>query len=166
MRSKQERTKMEKHPMTVTGKNKLDTELKNLLQVERPAVIKAIEVARGHGDLSENADYDAAKERQGFIESRIGEIQAKIAVADVIDPATVKSDKIVFGATVYLLDLDTDEKKTYKLVGVDEADIKEGLLSVFSPLGRALIGKKKSSVVEFNSPKGDKEYEVVKFEFK
>jgi len=157
---------MEKHPMTVTGKNKLDTELKNLLQVERPAVIKAIEVARGHGDLSENADYDAAKERQGFIESRIGEIQAKIAVADVIDPATVKSDKIVFGATVYLLDLDTDEKKTYKLVGVDEADIKEGLLSVFSPLGRALIGKKKSSVVEFNSPKGDKEYEVVKFEFK
>jgi len=157
---------MEKHPMTVTGKNKLDEELKNLLQVERPAVIKAIEVARGHGDLSENADYDAAKEMQGFIESRIGEIQAKIAVADVIDPAEVKSDKIVFGATVELLDLDSDETKKYKLVGVDEADIKEGLLSVFSPLGRALIGKKKSDIVEFNSPKGDKEYEVVKFEFK
>jgi transcription elongation factor GreA len=157
---------MEKHPMTVTGKNKLDAELKNLLQVERPAVIKAIEVARGHGDLSENADYDAAKERQGFIESRIGEIQAKIAVADVIDTSKVKSDKIVFGATVQLLDLDTDESKTYKLVGVDEANVKEGLLSVFSPLGRALIGKKKSSIVEFNSPKGDKEFEVVKFEFK
>lgn len=157
---------MEKHPMTVTGKNKLDSELKNLLQVERPAVIKAIEVARGHGDLSENADYDAAKERQGFIESRIGEIQAKIAVADVIDTSTIKSDKIVFGATVELLDLDTDESRVYKLVGVDEANVKEGLLSVFSPLGRALIGKKKSSVVEFSSPKGDKEYEVVKFEFK
>ena len=157
---------MEKHPMTVTGKNKLDEELKNLLQVERPAVIKAIEEARGHGDLSENADYDAAKERQGFIESRIGEIQAKLAVADVVDPAEIKSDKIVFGATVELLDLDTDETKKYKLVGVDEANIKEGLLSVFSPLGRALIGKKKSDVVEFNSPKGDKEYEVVKFEFK
>lgn len=157
---------MEKHPMTVTGKNKLDSELKNLLQVERPAVIKAIEVARGHGDLSENADYDAAKERQGFIESRIGEIQAKIAVADVIDTSKIKSDKIVFGATVELLDLDTDESRVYKLVGVDEANVKEGLLSVFSPLGRALIGKKKSSVVEFSSPKGDKEYEVVKFEFK
>jgi len=157
---------MEKHPMTVNGKNKLDAELKNLLQVERPAVIKAIEVARGHGDLSENADYDAAKEKQGFIESRIGEIQAKIAVADVIDTSKIKSDKIVFGATVQLLDLDTDETKTYKLVGVDEANVKEGLLSVFSPLGRALIGKKKSSIVEFNSPKGDKEFEVVKFEFK
>jgi len=140
--------------------------LKNLLQVERPAVIKAIEVARGHGDLSENADYDAAKERQGFIESRIGEIQAKIAVAEVIDPAEVTSDKIVFGATVELLDLDSDETKKYQLVGVDEANIKEGLLSVFSPLGRALIGKKKADIVEFNSPKGDKEYEVVKFSFK
>jgi len=157
---------MEKHPMTVTGKNKLDEELKNLLQVERPAVIKAIEVARGHGDLSENADYDAAKERQGFIEARIGEIQAKIAVAEVVDPAEVKSDKIVFGATVELLDLDSDETKKYQLVGVDEASIKDGLLSVFSPLGRALIGKKKSDIVEFNSPKGDKEYEVVKFSFK
>ena len=157
---------MEKHPMTVEGKSRLDEELKNLLQVERPAVIKAIEVARGHGDLSENADYDAAKERQGFIESRIGEIQAKLAVAEVIDPKEIKSDKIVFGATVELLDLDTDAATTYKLVGVDEADVKAGLLSVFSPLGRALIGKKKKDIVEFSSPKGDKEYEVVKFSFK
>jgi transcription elongation factor GreA len=156
---------MEKHPMTVEGKNKLDEELKNLLQVERPAVIKAIEVARGHGDLSENADYDAAKERQGFIEARIGEIQAKLAVAEVVDPKEINSDKIVFGATVKLLDLDTDASTTYKLVGVDEADVKSGLLSVFSPLGRALIGKKKSDIVEFNSPKGDKEYEVVEFLF-
>lgn len=157
---------MEKHPMTIEGKTKLDEELKNLLQVERPAVIKAIEVARGHGDLSENADYDAAKERQGFIEARIGEIQAKLAVAEVIDPKEIKSDKIVFGATAYLLDLETDSPLKYKLVGVDEADVKLGLISVFSPLGRALIGKKKGDIVEFNSPKGDKEYEVVKFEFK
>ncbi len=157
---------MEKHPMTIEGKAKLDEELKDLLQVQRPAVIKAIEVARGHGDLSENADYDAAKERQGFIEARIGEIQAKLAVAEVVDPNDIKSDKIVFGATVYLLDLDTDAELTYKLVGVDEADVKLGLISVFSPLGRALIGKKKDDVVEFSSPKGDKEYEVTKFEFK
>ncbi|MGH1468249.1 MAG: transcription elongation factor GreA [Bdellovibrionales bacterium] len=157
---------MEKHPMTIEGKARLDEELKDLLQVQRPAVIKAIEVARGHGDLSENADYDAAKERQGFIEARIGEIQAKLAVAEVIDPKDIKSDKIVFGATVYLLDLDTDTELTYKLVGVDEADVKLGLISVFSPLGRALIGKKKSDIVEFSSPKGDKEYEVTKFQFK
>ncbi len=157
---------MEKHPMTITGKTRLEEELKNLLQVERPATIKAIEEARGHGDLSENADYDAAKERQGFIEARIGEIQAKLAVAEVVDPKEVKSDKIVFGATVELLDLDTDSTISYQLVGVDEADVKEGRLSVFSPLGRALIGKKKEDIVEFSSPKGDKEYEVVKFEFK
>ncbi len=152
--------------MTVNGKQMLETELKKLLQEERPAVIKAIEEARGHGDLSENADYDAAKEKQGFIEYRIGEIQGKLAVAEVVDPKEIKSDKIVFGATVNLLDLDADKEITYKLVGVDEADIKNGLLSVFSPLGRALIGKKKDDVVEFSSPKGDKEYEVVKFEFK
>lgn len=157
---------MEKHPMTIEGKASLDAELKSLLQVERPAVIKAIEVARGHGDLSENADYDAAKERQGFIEARIGEIQAKIAVAEVIDTKTIKSNNIVFGATVELLDLNVESGITYKLVGVDEADVKSGLISVFSPLGRALIGKKKGDVVEFNSPKGDKEYEVVKFTFK
>lgn len=157
---------MDKHPMTTHGKQMLETELKKLLQEERPAVIKAIEEARGHGDLSENADYDAAKEKQGFIEYRIGEIQGKLAVADVIDPKEIKSDKIVFGATVKLLDLDTDKEITYKLVGVDEADIKSGLLSVFSPLGRALIGKKKDDVVEFSSPKGDKEFEVVSFEFK
>ncbi len=157
---------MEKHPMTIEGKAHLDEELKKLIQVERPAVIKSIEVARGHGDLSENADYDAAKERQGFIEARIGEIQAKVAVAEVIDTKSIKSDKIVFGATVSLLDLDTDCETVYKLVGIDEADVKQGLISVFSPLGRALIGKKKGDNVEFSSPKGDKEYEVTKFEFK
>lgn len=157
---------MDKQPMTTRGKQMLEEELKNLLQVERPAVIKAIEEARGHGDLSENADYDAAKERQAFVEARIGEIQAKLAVAEVIEPSTLSSEKVVFGATVFLLDLETDQEVTYKLVGVDEADIKSGLLSVFSPLGRALIGKKAEDIVEFSSPKGDKEFEVVKFEFK
>lgn len=157
---------MEKHPMTKEGKAKLDAELKNLLQVERPTVIKAIEEARGHGDLSENADYDAAKEKQAFIESRIAEIQGKLAAAEVVDTSKIKSEKIVFGATVHLLDLDVDKTTVYKLVGVDEANVKEGKLSVYSPLGRALIGKKEGDIIEFNSPKGDKEYEVEKFEFK
>lgn len=157
---------MEKQPMTVEGKAKLDAELKKLLHEDRPAVIKAIEEARGHGDLSENADYDAAKERQAFIESRISEIQGKLAVAEVVDPSKIKSDKIVFGATVSLEDLDTEKSLRYKIVGVDEADIKSGLLSVFSPLGRAIIGKKKGDIIEFSSPKGDKEYEVIDFEFK
>lgn len=157
---------MDKQPMTLIGKQLLDEELKNLLQVERPAVIKAIEVARGHGDLSENADYDAAKEKQAFVEARIAEIQSKLATAEVVDPKTIESEKIVFGATVTLCDLDTDKEITYQLVGVDQADVKKGLISVFSPLGRAMIGKSQGDVVEFNSPKGDKEYEVVSFEFK
>ncbi len=156
----------EKQPMTVRGRDLLNKELKNLLQVERPKAIKAIEEARGHGDLSENADYDAAKERQGFIESRISEIQAKLASAEVINPAEVRSDKVVFGATVTIVDLDTDKESTYQLVGIDEADIKQGLLSVFSPLGRALIGKRGGDTVEVQSPRGDKEYEIVDFEFK
>lgn len=156
----------DKQPMTVRGRDMLNKELRNLLQVERPDVIRAIEEARGHGDLSENADYDAAKERQGFIESRIGEIQAKLANAEVVNPEEIKSDKIVFGATVTVIDLDTDKESIYQLVGVDEADVKQGLLSVFSPLGRALIGKKEGDSVEVQSPKGDKEYEVVRFEFK
>ena len=156
---------MDKQPMTKSGKAKLDEELKKLLQVERPSVIKAIEEARSHGDLSENADYDAAKERQAFIESRIAEIQGKLATAEVVDPKEIKSNTIVFGATVTLMDLDLDKKSTYQIVGVDEANIKEGRISIFSPLGRAMIGKKSGDLVEFHSPKGDKEYEVVNFKF-
>jgi transcription elongation factor GreA len=156
----------DKQPMTFKGKQLLDQELKHLIQVERPDVIRAIEEARGHGDLSENADYDAAKERQGFVEARIADIQAKLANAEIVDPTTVKSDKVVFGATVTILDLELEKEVTYQLVGVDEADVKEGKLSVFSPLGRSLIGKKKADIVEVNSPKGDKEYEILKFEFK
>ncbi len=156
----------DKQPMTVKGKILLDQELKHLMHVERPDVIKAIEEARGHGDLSENADYDAAKERQGFVEARIADIQTKLAKAEVVDPAGVKSEKVVFGATVTIQDLEADKEVTYQLVGVDEANIKEGKLSVFSPLGRAMIGKKKSDVIEVQSPKGDKEYEIKKFIFK
>lgn len=153
-------------PMTIGGKVKLENELKQLLQVERPSVIKAIEEARSNGDLSENADYDAAKERQGFIEARIGEIQSKIANAQAVDTSKLKSDKIIFGAHVELLDLDTDETKTYQIVGEDEANASSGLISVFSPLSRQMIGKKVGDIVELNTPRGEKEYEVIKFYFK
>src|SRR5436190_5088124 len=116
----------DKIPMTVLGKRRLEEELKQLMSVERPAVVIAIEIARGHGDLSENADYSAAKERQGFIEGRIQEINSKLARAQVIDPTTIKTDKVVFGATVILTDQESRKEVTYKIVGVDEADIKNG----------------------------------------
>src|ERR1700760_2555245 len=128
----------EKVPMTVYGKRALDEELKQLMSVERPTVVKAIEVARGHGDLSENADYSAAKERQGFIEGRIQDINGKLARAQVIDPSTIKLDKVVFGATVELEDQTTSRRMTYKIVGVDEADIKNGKVGITSPIARAL----------------------------
>ena len=156
----------QRQPMTVAGKVKLEEELKHLLQVERPNVIKAIEEARSHGDLSENADYDAAKEKQGFIEARTNDIKSKLALAEVVDPSKITSDKIVFGATVEIEDCDLEEKFTYQIVGVDEADIKAGRLSVFSPLSRALIGKKKGDIIELSTPKGIREYEVINFEFK
>jgi transcription elongation factor GreA len=156
----------ERQPMTVGGKVKLESELKNLLQVERPSIIKAIEEARGHGDLSENADYDAAKERQAFIESRIAEIQSKLANAEVVDTAALKSTKIIFGAHVELQDLESDEKFLYQIVGEDESDVKNGKISVFSPLARSLIGKTTGDVVELHSPKGEKEFEVLNFYFK
>src|SRR5450432_4084274 len=123
----------EKVPMTVEGKRLLDEELKHLMSVERPSIIKAIEVARGHGDLSENADYSAAKERQSFIEGRIGDINGKLARAQVIDTAAIKSDRIVFGATVVLEEQDTSKKITYRIVGVDEADVKAGRVGITSP---------------------------------
>ncbi len=159
---------MDKQPMTLRGKALLDEELKNLLQVERPAVIKAIEIARGHGDLSENADYDAAKEKQGFIEARINEVQSKIAVAEIVDPSSIKgpqTKKIMFGATVTILDCDNEKESKYQIVGVDEADVKSGYISIFSPLSRALIGKKVGDAVEIQSPGGDKEYEVLKIKY-
>jgi transcription elongation factor GreA len=133
---------------------------------ERPDVIRAIEEARAHGDLSENSQYDAAKERQGMIEGRIAEIQGKLAGAEIINPAEIKSDRIVFGAHVTIVDEETEEQFTYQIVGVDEADVKQGMISILSPLARALIGKKVGDSVLVQSPKGDKDYQVISIEFK
>ncbi len=152
--------------MTVAGKAKLESELKNLIHIERPNVIKAIEEARGHGDISENADYDAAKDRQAMIEGRIAEIQAKLANAEVVDTASLKSSTIIFGATVELQDCESQEEVTYQIVGEDESDVKGGKISVFSPIARSLIGKKKGDIIEFKSPKGEKEFEVLNFYFR
>lgn len=155
----------EKFPMTVLGKRLLDEELKNLMTVERPTVIKAIEVARGHGDLSENADYSAAKERQSFIEGRIQEINGKLARAQVIDPSQIKSDKIVFGATVVLEEQESGKKVTYQIVGVDEADAKSGKIGITSPIARALIGKQEGDEVIVHAPKGQIHYDVIKIQY-
>ena len=152
----------DKVPMTVQGKKLLDEELKYLTTVERPNIVKAIEVARGHGDLSENADYSAAKERQGFIEGRIQEINAKLARAQVIDPSTIKSEKVVFGATVVLEDQENNKRVTYKIVGVDEADIKGGKVGITSPIARALIGKTQGEEVIVHAPKGQIHYDIIK----
>ncbi|MDG0816365.1 transcription elongation factor GreA [Bdellovibrio svalbardensis] len=153
-------------PMTVRGKALLDAELKKLLLEDRPSVILAIEEARAHGDISENAEYEAAKERQGMIEGRIAEIQGKLAGAEVIDVAAIKADRVVFGAHVTAVDTDTEEKVTYQIVGVDEADVKKGMISILSPLARAMIGKKVGDTVTVMSPKGDKEFEILAFEYK
>lgn len=155
----------EKIPMTFEGKRLLEEELKHLLHVERPNVIAAIEFARSLGDLSENADYSAAKERQGFIEGRIQEINAKFARAEVIDPTHIKSDKIVFGATVTIEDQENESEITYQIVGVDEADIKKHKIGITSPLARALIGKKKGDEVEVQAPKGILSYMVVSIKY-
>jgi len=155
----------EKIPMTVEGKRLLDEELKNLVQVERPKIIAAIEHARSLGDLSENADYSAAKERQGFIEGRIQEINGKIARAQIIDPTAIQSEKIVFGATVDLEEEESGNAITYKIVGQDEADIKKNKISITSPLARSLIGKTEGDGVEVNAPKGVVNYTVVKIRY-
>jgi len=152
---------LDKIPMTVNGKKLLDEELKHLMTVERPTIVKAIEHARSLGDLSENADYSAAKERQSFIEGRIQEINGKLPLAQIIDPTTIKSEKIVFGATVKLLDTDKDEEVTYQIVGVDEADVKNGKIGVTSPIARAMIGKSAGDEVVVHAPKGNVSYEVV-----
>ncbi|MBX7230826.1 MAG: transcription elongation factor GreA [Bdellovibrionales bacterium] len=156
----------DRQPMTLAGKAKLENELKNLLHSERPSVIRAIEEARGHGDISENADYDAAKERQAFVEARIAEVQGKLANAEVVDTSLLKSNTIIFGAFVMLEDCETNEKLEYQIVGEDEASVKEGRISIFSPLARSLIGKKKGDYVEMKTPKGERELEVLNFYFK
>ena len=152
---------MDKVPMTSRGHGQLQEELKQLKAVERPAVIAAIAEARAHGDLSENAEYHAAKEKQAFIEGRVLEIEDKMSRAQVIDITQLSGDNIKFGATVLLADADTDEESTFQIVGVDESDVSAGLLSVTSPLARALIGKIEGDNVDVSTPSGGKSYEVV-----
>lgn len=153
---------MNRAPMTVRGAERLRQELQELKGVARPRVIKAIAEARAHGDLRENAEYHAAREEQGFIEGRIGEIESKLANAQVIDVTQVNAGgRVVFGATVELLNVETEEEARYQIVGEDEADIREGLISISSPMARALVGKIEGDVVSVQTPGGRKEYEVV-----
>ncbi|WP_345794889.1 transcription elongation factor GreA [Thauera sp. JM12B12] len=153
---------MNKTPLTVAGAEKLRAELHRLKTVERPNVIAAIAEARSHGDLSENAEYEAAKDRQGFIEGRIMEVEAKLANAQIIDPKLLDADgRCVFGATVELEDMDSGQVVTYQIVGDDEADIKENKISISSPIARALIGKYAGDIAEVQAPGGVREYEVI-----
>ncbi|GGB00405.1 transcription elongation factor GreA [Allosediminivita pacifica] len=156
---------MEKIPMTRAGYNALEKELKTLKSEERPAIIRAIAEAREHGDLSENAEYHSAREKQSFIEGRIKEIEGLLGMADVIDP-TKLSGSVKFGATVTVVDEDTDDEKTWQIVGEQEANIEKGLLNVKSPIARALIGKDEGDSVEVRTPGGDKAYEILKIEYK
>jgi transcription elongation factor GreA len=156
---------MEKVPMTAAGFDKLQEELKHLKSVERPAIIKAIADAREHGDLSENAEYHAARERQSFIEGRVMELEDRISRADVIDVSKLSGDTVKFGANVKLIDEDTEEETTYQIVGAYEADITQGQISITAPLARALIGKKQGDSVEVTTPGGSKAYEIAEVAF-
>jgi transcription elongation factor GreA len=155
---------MEKIPMTRGGFDALDVELKTLKSIERPAVIRAIAEAREHGDLSENAEYHAAREKQSFIEGRVKELEAVLSRAEVIDPLKL-SGSIKFGASVVLVDEDSDEERKYQIVGEHEADIERGLLNIRSPLARALIGKSEGDSVEVKTPGGDRSYEVLSIRY-
>ena len=156
----------EKIPMTAEGFRALEEELKHLRQVERPEIVKAIAAAREHGDLSENAEYHSAREKQGFIEGRILELEDVISRADVIDPKTLTGNTIRFGATVKLADEDSEEESTFQIVGSYEASVEKGRISITSPLARALIGKKAGDSAEVNAPSGPKSYEIIKVSFK
>lgn len=157
---------MERVPMTVEGYKTLEAELLRLKSEERPRIIQAIAEARAHGDLSENAEYHAAKEAQGLNEAKVAELEDKLSRADIVDPAKMSGSTIKFGATVTLVDEDTDEKVKYKIVGDLEASVKEGKISISSPIARALIGKSKGESAEVTTPKGSKSYEVLKIEWK
>ncbi len=158
---------MIKVPMTIEGAARLKAELHRLKTIERPAVIQALSDARSHGDLSENADYDAAKDRQGFIEGRISEVEAKLAHAQVIDPAEIEADgRVVFGSTVEIADVESGERNAYQIVGDDEADIKASKISVNSPIARALIGKTEGDTAEVQAPGGVRSYEVVSVRYR
>jgi len=155
----------ESYPMTIQGYEKLKNELKELTSIDRPAVVNAISTAREHGDLKENAEYHAAKEQQGFIEGRIQELNAKLALAYVIDITKLYGEKIVFGATVTFVDVDTDKEKIYQLVGDDESDLEQNKLSISSPIARALIGKSVGDTLNIPIPKGKIEVEILEIEF-
>jgi transcription elongation factor GreA len=156
---------MDKFPITAEGYTRMEAELKTLKGIDRPAVIAAISEARAHGDLKENAEYHAAKEKQSFIEGRIAELEARISRADVIDIKSLSTDTIKFGASVELMDEDTEEKITYQIVGEYEAEIKENKISITAPIARALIGKKVGDSIEVKTPKGGKSYEVLKIKY-
>jgi transcription elongation factor GreA len=157
---------VERVPITREGYKKLEERLRHLREVERPQNVKDIAEARAHGDLSENAEYHAAKEKQGFIEAEIRDLTSKIARAEVIDPASIRETRVVFGATIQLDDLDNDTQVTYQIVGEDEVDLKTGRISVKSPIARALITKEEGDEVTVKTPKGDRLYEIIKIEYK
>ncbi len=157
---------MQKFPMTIIGHAALETELKQLKTVERPVIINAIAVARDHGDLKENAEYHAAKEKQGFIEGRIQELETKMSLAQIIDITKMNGDRVVFGATITIVNEDTDEESTYQVVGEDEANIKDGKISITAPIARAMIGKEVGDVFEVHAPSGARGYEILDIAFK
>ncbi len=157
---------MERVPMTIEGFRTLETELQRLKSEERPRIIQAISEARAHGDLSENAEYHAAKEQQGFNEARVADIEDRISRADVIDTSKLSGNTVKFGATVTLVDEDTDEKVKYKIVGDFEASVRDGKISISSPIARALIGKSKNDTAEVTTPKGARSYQILKIEWK
>jgi len=156
---------MDKFPITNQGFEQIEIELKNLKSIERPSIIKSIAEAREHGDLSENAEYHAAKEKQSFIEGRIADLESKISRAEVINTKKLKGNKIIFGATVTLGDLDSKKNIIYQIVGTEEADVENGKISISSPLAKALLGKKIDDTVEVYSPGGSKEYEIEDIKF-
>lgn len=157
---------MDKVPMTAEGFAALEAEIRYLKAVERPRIIKQIAEARTHGDLSENAEYHAAKEQQGITEARMADLEDKLSRAEIIDVSKLKGDQVMFGATVTLIDEDTDEKVKYRIVGELEASVKQGRISITSPIARALLGKRKKDVVEVSTPGGGKSYKVLKVEYK
>ena len=157
---------MERFPITADGASRMQDELRNLKAVDRPAIIKAIAAAREHGDLSENAEYHAAREQQSFIEGRIMELEDKTSRMDIIDVKALKGKQVKFGATVTVADEDTDEKSTFQIVGEYEADPGNGRISVTSPIARALIGKTAGDSAEVNTPRGQKDYEIIKVGYK
>jgi len=156
---------MDKFPITISGEKKLREELDKLTNVERPKIIDAIATAREHGDLKENAEYHAAREQQGFIEGRIKDIKLKLSNAEIVDSKKITSSKVVFSAKVELYDFEKESSMTYSIVGDDEADIKNGLISINSPIARSLIGKEKGDVVSAVTPSGEKELEILKISY-